>query len=94
MIKQDEIRRNYESIAPEERDEDHQQVLRASVQTATTSDLQSIIAVYVVTVVADMSRGLLFPVLWLRVQYIGGMASAQGFVVAGFSVGRLIGNLD
>lgn len=90
MVEQEESRRNYETIAREEYDEECQQELRTTVRT---SDLQSTITVYVITVIADMCRGLLFPILWLRVQAIGGTAFSQGYVVASFSVGRLFGSL-
>eukprot|EP01035_Chromulina_nebulosa_P019843 gene19843-25792_t len=43
-----------------------------------------------ITFTGDSSRGILFPVLWNLTQYLGGSIVDLGYIVAMFSVGRLI----
>ena len=40
--------------------------------------------------VGESSRGILFPVLWALCQYLNGSLVDQGYLVAMFSLGRLI----
>lgn len=46
--------------------------------------------IYLVVLTSDMSRGLLFPTLWLVVHSVGGGPSEQGLAVSAFSLGRLL----
>lgn len=43
-----------------------------------------------VTFVGDAARGVLFPALWPLVQRLGGGRVDQGYLVASFSIGRLV----
>jgi ceroid-lipofuscinosis MFS transporter 7 len=43
-----------------------------------------------VTFVSDAARGVLFPALWPLVHHLGGGGTDQGYLVASFSVGRLM----
>jgi ceroid-lipofuscinosis MFS transporter 7 len=43
-----------------------------------------------VTFVSDAARGILFPALWPLVHHLGGGRIDQGYLVASFSVGRLL----
>lgn len=54
------------------------------------SRYKSIVVIGYVIFVGDCSRGILFPVLWTLCQTLGGTTSDLGFLVAIFSLGRLI----
>lgn len=56
----------------------------------STTDQISIIVIVLCVVVGDMSRGILFPTLWLLVQSLGGSSFSQGAAVSAFSFGRII----
>jgi len=43
-----------------------------------------------VVLVGDTARGIIFPTLWARVSRFGGSESTLGFIVAAFSLGRII----
>lgn len=50
----------------------------------------SILIVGFCVLISDMSRGILFPTLWLNIQSLNGNKSDIGFAVAAFSLGRII----
>jgi ceroid-lipofuscinosis MFS transporter 7 len=50
----------------------------------------SILIVAFCVLISDMSRGILFPTLWLNIQSLNGNKSDIGFAVASFSLGRII----
>ena len=43
-----------------------------------------------VVLVGDMTRGIAFPIMWPLVEALGGNAIWMGYVVSGFSLGRII----
>jgi hypothetical protein len=49
----------------------------------------STVIIYLNVFVSEMSRGLLFPTLWLFVNSLGGSKSFQGLIVSSFSLGRI-----
>jgi Na+/melibiose symporter-like transporter len=49
----------------------------------------STVIIYLNVFVSEMSRGLLFPTLWLFVNSLGGSKSFQGLIVSSFSMGRI-----
>eukprot|EP01038_Epipyxis_sp_PR26KG_P008453 gene8453-11431_t len=54
---------------------------------------KSHISLYIIifsVLISDMTRGILFPSLWLMVQSMGGNKISQGYAVAAFSAGRII----
>lgn len=53
--------------------------------------IPSLHVAYLAALVSEMARGLLFPILWLRVESISGSNASLGIVVASFSCGRIIG---
>ena len=61
-----------------------------STCTSSKSEIISLISILFCTFIADTTRGILFPTLWLNVQQHGGSKSSQGLAVAAFSFGRII----
>ena len=50
----------------------------------------SVLLVCLITFTGDSSRGILFPVLWPLCQALGGSVIDLGYLVAMFSLGRLV----
>jgi MFS family permease len=50
----------------------------------------STMVVYFNVLAGDMTRGILFPTLWLYVASLGGSKSFQGIVVSAYSCGRIL----
>jgi len=65
--------------------------IASSVMTADgIEDTTGFAIVCLVILIGDMSRGVMFPSLWLLVEALGGTSVTQGYAVAAFSFGRIL----
>lgn len=64
--------------------------VRECASQPTDIDWQSLIVIYIVTVVAEAARGLILPSTWPYFESLGGSKAMLGFLVGIYSFGRML----